>query len=265
MKHQNSTPHDFAMFYHNYTKLNHKHSAYLFTDLEAPAISPQSFNKAEFYSAIGKGNIDDVNRILSENFIYIIYNLDQSSLRTHKKRIYNSIEMMILFQIQNGMPDEVANYIRTHYMETLRETTTEQDANLLHYVAIYEMTSLSPYIKKLLSLSEPLRLCITYMYHLDMEKIKLTTLAEKFRINERILSQCFYNEFGMSFSMFFHKQRIQVSKYLLVFTRFSPVTIAEILHYTSDTYYCKLFKDITGVSPTDFRKQFQGEKYILSV
>ncbi|MDO5521308.1 MAG: helix-turn-helix transcriptional regulator [bacterium] len=171
--------------------------------------------------------------------------------------------MMILFHIQNGMPDEVANYIRTHYMEALRETTTEQDANLLHYVAIYEMTYLAPHIKKLLTLSEPLRLCISYMYRLDMQKITLTTLADMLHMNERLLSQCFHKELGMSFCTFFHKQRIQVSKYLLVFTRFTPVIIAQMLHYTSDTYYCKLFKDITGVSPTDFRKQFQGEKVCL--
>ena len=53
--------------------------------------------------------------------------------------------------------------------------------------------------------------------------------------------------------------RIKESKILLRTTNYSISQVADIVGFTTPTYFSKQLKKITGISPTDYREKYQKE------
>ena len=53
--------------------------------------------------------------------------------------------------------------------------------------------------------------------------------------------------------------RIKESKILLRTTNYSISQVADIVGFTTPTYFSKQFRKITGISPTDYREKYQKE------
>ena len=72
------------------------------------------------------------------------------------------------------------------------------------------------------------------------------------------ISHSFKKEIGMSPMEYLIDIRIKESKILLRTTNYSISQVADIVGCTTPTYFSKQFRESTGISPTDYREQFQG-------
>ena len=95
-------------------------------------------------------------------------------------------------------------------------------------------------------------------YH---ESIQLEDLASMTHLSRFYISHSFKKEIGMSpmeyLNLTFVLKKVK-SYYEQPITRFSQV--ADIVGFTTPTYFSKQFRKSTGISPTDYREQFQGVK-----
>lgn len=94
-------------------------------------------------------------------------------------------------------------------------------------------------------------------YH---ESIQLEDLASMTHLSRFYISHCFKKEIGMSPMEYLIDIRIKESKILLRTTNYSISQVADIVGFTTPTYFSKQFRKSTGISPTDYREQFQGVK-----
>lgn len=76
--------------------------------------------------------------------------------------------------------------------------------------------------------------------------------------NPAYLSRLFRKETGLSLSEYIAHQRIERAKKLLVETNDKISHIAEGLGYLHFSYFAKLFKKLTGLTPQDYRKKHQA-------
>ena len=87
------------------------------------------------------------------------------------------------------------------------------------------------------------------------EDLTLNHLAKLAHLNKYYLSHSFRREFGTSPINYLISRRVDESRFLLRKTDHSLSLIAEILGFSSLSYFSQCFRRVEGISPTEYRKQ----------
>lgn len=85
------------------------------------------------------------------------------------------------------------------------------------------------------------------------EGISLEKTAEVLNITPEYLSMLFKREMGMNFSVFLKEFRISHAKRLLKGTDMKIYEVAQECGYSNSNYFTKVFKEVTGISPAEYR------------
>ena len=88
--------------------------------------------------------------------------------------------------------------------------------------------------------------------HYD-EEFTLEELAQQFHVNSSYLSSLFVKKIGMSFSYYRNNLRIQRAKELLLHSDRSVSEIALEMGYGSISYFNRVFKEMVGITPVQYR------------
>lgn len=86
------------------------------------------------------------------------------------------------------------------------------------------------------------------------ENISLNSIAEKLYITPNYLSTLFKNEMGITFSDYLTEYRIEKAKELLKDIRIKIYEISGAVGYTDSHYFSKIFKNMTGLTPKEYRE-----------
>ena len=97
-----------------------------------------------------------------------------------------------------------------------------------------------------------------YIDHHFKEALTLEQLAEKVHMNKYYLVHTFKDEYGISPINYMISRRIVESKYLLAETDLSLAQIAQLLGFSSPSYFSQAFRKAQGISPIDYRKSAKG-------
>ena len=89
------------------------------------------------------------------------------------------------------------------------------------------------------------------------EKITLDNLADKFLINKYALSRGFKEQFGTSIINYLLSVRITHAKQLLRFSSDSVEEIGNQCGISPLYYFSRIFKQIEGISPMEYRSQWK--------
>ena len=87
------------------------------------------------------------------------------------------------------------------------------------------------------------------------EEITLPRLAREVGLNPSYLSALFKREMGQSFMEFLTKVRIEKAKELLMLPGLKNQEIAEAVGYPNPHYFSRIFRRVTGLTPSDYRGQ----------
>ena len=79
--------------------------------------------------------------------------------------------------------------------------------------------------------------------------------ADSLNITQEHLCRIFSSDIGMSFTKYITNMRIEKAKELLLLGNKTIKQIGSMVGYTNNYYFCKVFKKVTGLSPSDFAKE----------
>nr|WP_283248488.1 response regulator transcription factor [Bacillus sp. FJAT-49711] len=99
---------------------------------------------------------------------------------------------------------------------------------------------------------------LAYIEEHYAEPISLTSLADHFHFNPSYLSSYFSNHHGIGFNEYLTQFRIGKAKDFLQNNKISISEVSGIVGYSDHSYFCKVFKKTTGMSPSKYRKSFSG-------
>ena len=105
------------------------------------------------------------------------------------------------------------------------------------------------------------RLMIVYIEKHFTEKFRLTEMANELHYNGNYLSTLFSRTTGISIVDYLNLVRIRQSIIMFAFYGQSVSSACESVGYTSLSYFSRLFKNITGISPSLFRKAFSDSSF----
>ena len=101
------------------------------------------------------------------------------------------------------------------------------------------------------------RQCAAIRRYIDLhfkESLTLEQLAEDSHMSKYYLSHAFKREYGVSPINYMISRRIEESKYLLAETDLSLSQIAQLLGFSSLSYFSQVFHRTQGVSPKEYRQ-----------
>lgn len=85
------------------------------------------------------------------------------------------------------------------------------------------------------------------------EKISLYDVARHVGLSESYFSRLFRKETGMNFIQYLNAQRVEKAKPLLRYTDEKLADIAQAVGYEDHSYFTRVFKDVTGMLPSEYR------------
>ena len=94
-----------------------------------------------------------------------------------------------------------------------------------------------------------------YIDHHFKESLTLDQLAEEAHMNKFYLSHAFKREYGVSPINYMISRRLEESKYLLAETDLSMSQIAQLLGFSSLSYFSQVFHRTQNVTPLEYRQQ----------
>lgn len=114
----------------------------------------------------------------------------------------------------------------------------------------------------------------TFRYHASSEDTILTHAMEYIRLNaanritvtelasfchcsESYLSRIFKRRTGVNISIYVNKVRVEQAKNLLTHSHDSIADISSNVGFSDPNYFSRVFSQIIGISPTEFRRRFQ--------
>ncbi len=121
--------------------------------------------------------------------------------------------------------------------------------------AIFEEYFSKVKITKLVGENDMLSKMLMYIYEHFSENITLAKMAQSFGYNPNYISHCFKSVIGMNFCSFTNCVRIEKSKNLLLTTNMSASEISAVCGFSSERNYHRVFKSVTGTTPTEYRGQ----------
>lgn len=111
------------------------------------------------------------------------------------------------------------------------------------------------------------RQCAAIRRYIDLhfkEPLSLEQLAEEAHMNKYYLAHSFKREYGVSPINYMISRRLEESKYLLAETDLSMSQIAQLLGFSSLSYFCQIFRKTQSVSPKEYRQRIRTGENIPS-
>ena len=84
--------------------------------------------------------------------------------------------------------------------------------------------------------------------------ITLDEISRRLRVTPEYLGTLFHREVGTSFSTYIRNVRMDKARELLCGTQLKLYEIAEKTGYSDPKYFSKVFREVTGLTPAEYRK-----------
>lgn len=101
---------------------------------------------------------------------------------------------------------------------------------------------------------------INYLYqNYSNSELTLSIMAKQLHVSESYLTRIIKKKTNMNFSELLTKIRMEEAITIILSNCFtSSLEISEKIGYKSQHYFCKVFKTYTGMTPTDYKKNYKN-------
>ncbi len=100
---------------------------------------------------------------------------------------------------------------------------------------------------------------VDYLHHHSTDRVELQDLAEHMAISVKHLNRIFKEATGSTIVSYANNIRLEQAKYYLTTTDLKIKDIAQLLNYYDQYHFGRIFKQATGKSPMEFRKDKREE------
>ncbi len=98
---------------------------------------------------------------------------------------------------------------------------------------------------------------VKYINQNYQEKLTLSMVAGLFHVSPYYLSRSFKEVTGLTFTDYFNNLRVSIAQKMLQDSDHSVLFVANEVGFENQSYFGKLFKNITGISPLQYRKRLE--------
>lgn len=178
----------------------------------------------------------------------------RSHLRNRKNLAISAITLATRAAIDGGLLWEIAYTLSDLHIQHIEEL---KDIGQVERALVEAFADFADRVRQSKEREESgtVALCRNTIFNRLYEDITLEQLAEVAGLNANYLSQLFKKEVGIPVSEYIQRERIEEAKKLLELTDMSLADIGARLQFNDQSYFTKVFKKHTGMTPRQFRSQ----------
>lgn len=206
----------------------------------------------ELLSAIKQLDEEKARRVMNEILasIFVIEGVDLKVLRS---RVFELVVLLSRTVMEVGVEIDEVFGINCYLLDDIYEINDLDE--LLHWS--------NNILKKFMDLVFGLRdiknkdiifKAIAYINKNYMNRISLEEVSEHIALSPAYFSSIFKKEMDINFSDYLNKIRIENSKKLLLDSSIKLVDIAYLVGFSSQSYFTKVFKELEGITPGQYRQ-----------
>ncbi|MBP3971892.1 helix-turn-helix domain-containing protein [Bacillus sp. WL1] len=209
----------------------------------------------KFFSQIKEGNKENVIKYaysFPQEDAAIVSNGDQ--LRNQKNNGIIAITLATRYAIAGNLPSDIAFSLSSLYIQTIEQLDNMYSVNRLIEDALCTFADrVKEYKTK--KYSNTITICLNYVSNNIYHEISLNELADFLGVNPTYLSKLFKKEVGIPLSLYIQRERIEEAKKLLTLTSYSLTDICLWLNFNDQSYFTRVFKKITAMTPKQYREK----------
>ena len=209
----------------------------------------------ELLTKVRTGSVQEVKGLLNELIGYVLFS-EGGKMESMRTRAIELTTLLSRVALDGGANADSIYELNGKFLSLIyQEQNLDELCILLQDVAegfmsamFYEKDKGNSYIRKALRF-----IADNYFEHLE-----LAAVADFVQLSPSYFSSLFRQVVGVNFREYLCRVRVEESKRLLLSTEFALADIAISIGFPDQSYYCKMFKRIVGVSPGKFRTQPQS-------
>ncbi len=175
------------------------------------------------------------------------------ALRQGKTSVIVFTSLVCRAAIEGGLSAEEAYALGDNYIQTAEQAQSVSDLGALAHM-MYEDFIQRVHDKKINpALSRPIRKCTEYIDAHPEQKINAASLSLLTGYTTYYLTQKFKEETGCSVNDYIKQSKINRARVLLKNTDKTIREIAQDLGFSSRNYFSRVFQEVTGQTPVEFR------------
>jgi AraC-like DNA-binding protein len=219
--------------------------------------TPQSWELGVL-TAVEAGDVPLLKRRLIEPVVGHIGQMAKNPLLQERYTFIAFATLLTRAAIRGNLDAETACSLSDTYCRQMDSMTRIQDINGLSYKMAIDFCQKVAHEGKRSGCSPRIQKLCAYISTNLHEEIRLTDLSEISGLCPRSLSKKFQEELGVSIPSYIHQQKMQEAAHLLLHSDYDITGISGFLNYSSQSYFTKIFHDIYGVTPKQYREKHQN-------
>lgn len=246
-RHQLETNH---LSLYQQSKINESIQMYKTFSPDAPASYPYELER-ELITKVKTGNLQESRRVLNDILGYVFFS-ENNSLEVIKSRSAELCSLLSRAAIEGGALTDNILSINNQYLRALGEISSiEKLCFMLQEVMEAFIDSMFNYVPT--RHNDLIRKAIAYISKNYSLNLTLEDVANHVHLNPAYFSTLFKQISGSSFREFLNIVRVEEGKRLLANTDYSIIDIAIAVGFDNQSYFSKVFKKYTGLTPKQYR------------
>ena len=197
------------------------------------------------------GNVQDAKGILNDLLGYVLFS-EGNSLEIVKPRAIELCSLLSRAAIEGGGTADNILKLNNQFLKSLQQIDSLEEL-CYKLQEIVEAFTDNVFNVKPGKHSELIKKAISYISRNYASDITLEEVAAYVHLNASYFSTIFKQACGSSFKEYLNMVRIEESKRLLANTDYSIIDIAISTGFEDQSYFSKVFKKYTGLTPKQFR------------
>ncbi len=192
---------------------------------------------------------------------FAIANLLSDKFREFKEKfIFNddSENIILVSSIQDMIKwANIGNTLETEIMQYLKCNVIVEQANVCDEILKVK----NEYLKLINSVNVKKRyspMTLAAIKHIEesyyLNNLSINDISDKLEVTSSYLSKFLKKETGLSFIDYLTNIRIKKAMYLMKDPTIKIYDVAELIGYSNQHYFCRAFKKVVGVSPTEYKR-----------
>lgn len=208
--------------------------------------------------SIENGDEEALKRSIAEVYEGQIGILAKNPLRHHQNVAIGNVTLASRAAIKGGIDEETSFSMADVFIRQIEEMTSISEIEeYKNEVKIIYAQNVKKEKERGREEKNPLiRDVKNYIFTHMHEAIKISEAAENFKVNPDYLSHIFSKHEKMTFSQYVMNEKVKRSQNLLKYSDYKIQEIGFYLGFSSQSHFTKVFKDITGMKPSEYRKKY---------
>lgn len=204
---------------------------------------------------IEKGNVEGLKKQFGLSSYVAIDAMSSNPVQHQKYLFIIFMTMAVRAAIKGGLDDEQAFSIVNGFCLRMDKCVDITEiSSLMYNMAMSLCHKVYKYgIKS--SISSEIRKCCTFIASHLYSPLDLKKLAQVTNMSTRNLSKRFHEEIGKTPMAYVQSARIEEAKFLLRYTQYPLLDISNALHFSSQSHFTNVFRQVTGMTPKKFQEQ----------